>query len=277
MSHRVALFLVASFVMVIVAPAPASAGPLLPVGPVLNGGFELAAYPARGPLCEVFGPTYINVFEPGNPLGLPWLASVSPCHAGAVKALGWSSGMTSDVGDFDADGDREVRFLPGVVDPQLGSHNLWQAYPNPHQAWVADFTELRFRVEGGAVPPGALVQVSLSETPLSDASPWVGIFIDCFLTFLNVASQVGAGGVVMLDPVEDAVFSPGWSGCDDEAAAFNAPGATPADKLAVLSKLRFVQHSYWHFASGPAPVTIDDVEIVGARTVVESAAGGALP
>lgn len=250
------------------------AGPVA-LGPVINGEFELAAHPARPAVCTVFGPGYVNVFEPGNALGLPWLASVSPCQSGAVKAVGWSSGAVADFGDFDEDGDREARFTPGVVDPVVGSsHNLWQAYPNPHQAWVADFESLQFRVEAGSVPPGALVQISLSETPLSDATPWVLLFIDCFLTFPDVADHVDANGNVVLDPLTDAQFSPAWAGCNDEAAVFNEPGATPEEKRNVLSKLRLVQHSYWGFETGAAPVILDGVELTNAHTVVESLVDG---
>lgn len=191
----------------------------------------------------------------------PWLVSLAPCEAGAFKAVHWSSSAVTQFADWDGDGDREAKIdgsLPS--DPLIGAaHNFWQAFPSPHQAFTANFDALSFRVEDGAIPAGAYVQISLSSVPFSDVSPFVGIFIDCFLTFPNLAPD--GAGLVSVDPTT-ATFTAAWSGCDDEAAAWQA--ADEDGRRAILATMRIVQHSYWGFQTG-APVQLDGVELVGAK------------
>lgn len=254
-------------------------GGAVPVGPVVNGEFEIAApAPVKDAACAVAGDTTINVLppdqnphvqdptDPNEELPWPWLASVTPCEAGAMKALHWSTSRVTQFGDYDGDGNREAKIDGSVTLPpgdQIGkSHNFWQAYPSPHQAYSADFQALRFRVEAGAIPPGASVQISLSSVPLSDVSPFVVIFIDCFLTFQNLTPS-GSLNRVEADPVT-ATFSSAWDGCDDEAAAWSA--ADDAGKRALLGRMRIVQLSFWQFQTG-APVTLDGVELYQAKTI----------
>lgn len=258
-----------------IALGAALQGGAAPVSPVVNGEFEIAApAPVRDAVCAVAGDTSVNVLPPdqnphvpdpttpGAELPWPWLVSIAPCEQGVMKALHWSSSRVTQFADYDGDGDREAQ-IDGSrpVDPLIGaSHNFWQAYPSPHQAFTADFDALRFRVESGTVPPGALVQISLSSVPFSDVSPFVGLFIDCFLTFTNLSPT---GGVVSRDPVT-ATFSAAWSGCSDEAGAWAA--ADDAGRRAILATMRIVQHSFWQFQTG-APVVLDGVDLEGAKTI----------
>lgn len=240
-------------------------GRAAPVGPVVNGGFEIAA-PGKQVACDTVGSdTWIDVLPNHD----PWLARVHPCEAGAVKAAQWSSSRVTQFGDVDEDGDREA-LIDGSLPADEGigsSHNFWQAYPNPHQAYTADFDALRFRVEAGTIPPGAIVQLSLSTSPLAAPSPFVGIFLNCSLTFSRLTPDTG--GLVSADPVE-ASFASRHVDCDASAAAWAAGGED--ERRAALGTLRIVQVSFWGFEAG-SPVVLDDVEIAGARTVPEQLLG----
>lgn len=258
---RVAAALPAAFLLTIVSAVPASAAPL---GPVVNGEFEIVA-PGQDEVCLVTGDTHVDVLPPDqNPdpsLPWPWLVRVSPCGAGAFKALHWSSSNVTEFGDFDGDGDREARVDGSVEsDPLLGNaHNFWQAFPSPHQAYTADFDALRFRVEGGSIPQGAYVQISLSQTPLDEQTPWLVIFIDCFLTFTGLAAD--ASGEVSVDPTT-ASFQKAWSGCADTETAWNSAG--PVARREILNRHRIVQVSFWGFQTG-APLLIDGVDLSNAK------------
>lgn len=188
-------------------------------------------------------------------------------------ALQWSHDLNpaAEWGDFDTplDGDREVRVLPDVT---KSSHNFWQAWPNPHQAWSANFAALEFDVESGVIPPSALVAISLSATPLQDQTPWVLIFIDCTLTFPATLLVPDASGHVAVDPAV-AQFTAAWSGCDEAVADWTA-ASTPSEKHDVLGRLRPVQLSFWSFNAGSGIVVVDNVALAGATTVAEEAARG---
>lgn len=242
-----------------------------PVGPVVNGEFELFA-PGRDIACEVFGGAGVDVLpqdknphitdptDPNQELPWPWLTSVSPCEQSVFKAAQWSSSGVTQFGDWNGDGDREAS-IDGTrpVDPTIGAaHNFWQAWPNPQQAYTADFDALKFRVEGGWIPAGASVQISLSRTPLEEPSPWVGLFIECSLTFPMTA---GASGQISADPLS-ATFASSYSGCDGTAASYAA--ADDAGKRAILGRLRIVQLSFWGFQTG-APLLLDGVDLSGAK------------
>lgn len=250
--------------LALVMAFPIGLGSVAPQGAVLNGGFDLVDDPSYDTKCFVFGDGYVNVFEPGS--GLPWLVATRPC---SHKATAWSNSAATDF--IAQEGlDRAARVTPGATDPVVGAnHNLWQTYNNPHQAYTTDFEALRFDIEEGDFPTGALVQISLSNTPLNETSPWVGIFIDCSLTFRNTAFTQD-GVTFSADPV-DASFASRWEGCDSTEAAWDA--ADEDGKRDILGKLRIVQLSFWAFNTGSAPVVIDNVELAGAKTVVESAAG----
>lgn len=237
------------------------------VDPVVNGEFEVAAEALRPHACAATGPG-IKVAPDGT--GLPWLTTVDGCHGSAFTAAHWSHGSNVVFEDVDGDGDREARTVPGPLDPQVGSHTMWQAYPSPHQAFAGDFDHLAFRVEGGAIPSGARIVLSFSNTPVGDQTPWVGLFITCSLTLAPSALGADADGVVRVSPLE-GTFRSTFADCDDQAAAWNAAAADADDRRAVLSGLRLVQHSYWGFSA--SAVVLDGVSIVGARTFAEAAAG----
>ena len=266
--HRSFAFLLPAIVLL--ASSPAGAIPVVEDAAIVNGEFELAAHHARAVTCPAFGDESVPVFDPDNEQGLPWLASVSPCHAGAVTALQWSHGSGVLFEDFDGDGDREAKILNGVHDPSVGSHNVWQSYASPQQAWTAGFDAFTFRVESGAVPANAAIVLSLSTTPVSNVSPWVGVYIECSLT-LRVANFAKEDGTWTADPTS-GTFASRYVDCNDERAAWDA-ASSAEERRAVLAKLRIVQTSFWSFNAGSAPVVLDGVEILGAPTAVEAAAG----
>jgi hypothetical protein len=268
--------LISRVVLALVVMPAALPGHAAPVGAIVNGEFEIAVEAAKEPVCGVFGDTAINILppeadpgipdptSPGDNLPWPWLVSVTPCEAGVLKAAQWSSSGVTQFGDLDGDEDREAS-IDGSrpVDPFIGSaHNMWQSYANPQQAFTANFDALQFRVEDGAIPPGAYVQISLSASPLETVSPYVGIFLDCFLTFTNLTPN--GAGLVSVDPV-DAQFASAYTDCDAAAAEWNASGA--AGRREVLSRLRLVQTSFWGFETG-APVVLDGVDLVGSKTIL---------
>lgn len=241
----------------------------IPDDAVFNGGFEIAVDQARPAICEIFGEGYINLFQPGNPLGLPWLVSINPCHTGAFKAAQWSSGMTTEFGDFDGDGDREAKFLAGSTDPNLGAgHNLWQAYPNTQQAYTAGFASYELSVEGD-VPANAAILLSLSTTPITSQTPWVGPFLECSLAFRGDLLTPDESGRIVIDPTY-GVLSTRYVDCDGPAAAFNAAAPGSDERREILDGLRIVQNSFWSWNAGESDVVIDDVTMVGSRTAVES-------
>ncbi|MGH7818889.1 MAG: hypothetical protein ACREQ9_03875, partial [Candidatus Binatia bacterium] len=263
----------------------ALAAGLSPVGPLVNGEFELFL-PGKGLACEVFGEdTAFRVLDPDQDPGIEdptdpnetlpwlWLVSVWPCETGALKALQWSSSRSAQFDDHDGDGDREAEVSPGVTDPVVGvDHNFWQAYPNPQQLFTANFDALEFRVEDGAIPPSAFVQISLSTTPLETQHPFLGIFLECSLTFRSALLVPGAGGDVSVDPVT-ADFSSRDPRCDGAKALWDA-AATDDDRRAILGRLRIVQTSFWNFNTGTSPVRLDGVSLTGATTFVEELAAG---
>lgn len=268
-------WLIRSFVAfgAVLAAVPGQAAP---VGPVVNGEFEIAVEAAKAPMCAAFGDTAVNVLPPdadphipdplapGDDVEWPWLVSMAPCEAGLVKAAQWSSSRVTQFGDVSGDGDREA-VIDGSIpaDPFLGAdHNFWQSYANPQQAYSGNFDALQFRLEGGEIPAGAYVQISLSATPLETVSPWVGVFFDCSLTFTNLTPN--EAGVVSVDPAT-AAFASVYVDCEDAAAAWASASTT--GRHTILSRLRIVQLSFWSFQTGD-PLVLDGVELVNGRTIV---------
>ena len=257
-------FLVLAVAALTIAPLALARGE---VDPVFNGGFELAAEPARPVSCAATGPDGVKVAPDGS--GLPWVTTVDGCEGSAFTAAQWSHGSNVAFEDVDGDGDREARTVPGPLDPDTGTHTMWQAFASPHQAFAGDFDHLAFRVESGSVPTGAAVVVSFSNTPVGDQTPWVGIFITCSLSLPRATLAPDADGVVRVSPLEGR-FRSTFEDCDDQAAAWNAAGATEEERAAILAGLRMVQLSFWGFSS--SEVVLDDVGIVGAQTFAEAAA-----
>ncbi|HEX9711564.1 MAG TPA: hypothetical protein VGB52_03300 [Actinomycetota bacterium] len=251
--------------VVIGALLAAVPGTAAPVGPIVNGSFELAA-PGKAEICSTAGEgTWVDV----TPNRDPWLARVHPCEAGAVKALHWSTSSVTQYGDFDGDGDREASIdgsRPSFEGIGAG-HNMWQAYPSPHQAFTGNFDAFRFSVESGEIPRSAAVVLSFSTSPLDTPSPFVGVYFNCDLTFGSLESD--EDGQVSVDPASGN-FRSRHSDCDAAATAWTS--ADEAGRRSILGRLRIVQVSFWGFETGD-PLLLDDVEIAGARTVVEELAG----
>lgn len=246
-----------------------------PVGPVVNGEFEVAASQLKDPACALFGDAALNLLPPdydphvpdplapGDFVEWPWLVSLAPCEAGIAKAAQWSTSRVTQFADDDGDGDREA-IIDGRIepDPFVGAdHNFWQSWASPHQAYWGDFDALRFRVEAGTIPAGASVQISYSATPFQAASPWAGVFIDCSLTFRTLTP---VGGLVSVDPTT-ADFRSEYADCNAAKSAWDAAGPGVA-RHSILRRLRIVQLSFWRFQTGD-PIRIDGVELFNGKTV----------
>lgn len=253
--------------ILVVASIPALGAPLVEDSAVVNGDFELAAFQARPAACLLFGDGYVNVFQPGNPYGLPWLFAISPCHSSYVTALGWSHGAGAVYDDFDGDEDREAKILPGMVDPQTGSHNMWQAYTAPHQAWMAG-ESYEFRVEQGTIPAGAATILYLSKSPHTTPNAFMFVQIECGLVLPSTLMTPDADGLVHMHTT-DGDLVPVLPSCNGLAAEW--PGATHERRHEILDGLRLVQNSFVNFNAGTEAVVIDDVAMYGAETVAEAA------
>lgn len=238
-------------------PASPATG-LVPAGPVLNGGFELAVAGAQE-LCDTAGDQEINLI----------VVIIDTCSPGAMKAVHWSSedGMVFGDSGLDGDGDREAIINAGSG---VSNHNFWQAWPSPHQAYTANFDEYRFKLESGSIPAAANIQVGLSLSPLFVQHPFVLVFWEGAVMFTGSQMVPDAGGVVHLDPVtQGQVICPAdYDPCLDFQSQFNA-AATAAGRRALLGETRVVQDSFWNFNLGSGTVVIDDVAIVGATTPPE--------
>lgn len=310
MAYRISSLLAAATILA--ALTPAGAGGVVPVGPIVNGGFEIA--PPEGAADALTGTpadacigighqvywgsdTLQADLENGDAMGaagrvaadpagealftagygsciysaqdgydLVWLA---PAEKARPNPLQWSFDVNQRSAywdDYDGDGDRETRFPAGP-----GSHNMWQAYPNPQQAWTGNFDAFTFRVESGAVPTGALVAISLSATPLEDENADLGTGIDCTLNLRGALIQPDGTGAVRADPTLGQ-FASRNSFCAALKAQWDAGDA--AAKRDALGRTRIVQVSFWSFNRGTSDVVVDDVEIVGGTTAAEEVVAG---
>lgn len=211
------------------------------------------------------------VYSANDGYDVVWLNAVTMAKREAVH---WSH-MPGDVksvefGDHDGDGDREAR-MP--ANRQLSGHNLWQAYPSAHQAFSANFQEFRFKVEDGAVPAGALVQISLSAEPLEVQNGELLLDIDCSLNIRGALLQPGADGWVRVDPVDaQLVAYKGTPDCAGIVEDFNS--GNERDARYALGRTRVVQLSFWSFNTGSESVTIDDVAMYHPTTAAEEVLRG---
>lgn len=252
LSGVVSLFLIAA----------ASSQALVPVGPVVNGSFEVFV-PGGPQMCEVVGNQEHNVGR---------LVIVDTCSPGAMKAAQWSSPDTTLIGDWNGVGNRRAGFVGGG-----GLHDLWQAYPNPQQAWSLDFATYRFQTANfgfftHAPGPGAHIQLGFSLSPGYQQHPWVGIFWEGALQFTRSDMTIGTDGYVNLDPVvHGEIICPAWQPCFDFKAEYDA--ADDDGKRELLGQARLVQNSFWSFGTSPGQVVmVDNVEIGGAKTFGEGIA-----
>lgn len=190
----------------------------------------------------------------------------NPASLASDEAIHWSGHDDDTVDNFDGDEDREIK-----ITKDSGHHNLWQAFPSPHQAYTGNFDALELRVEDGQIANSARVVVTFSATPLQAQSPWVGYFGDCSLSFS--ADQFTAGPN-SIDPV-DASFSSKSADCEDAKDEWD--NGDDADKRDVLGRLRIVQLSFWGWDNVDTPddeVVLDGISLAGASLAAEEAATG---
>lgn len=198
-----------------------------------------------------------------------WL---NPVRTAQDDAVHWSRGDDNTAFGSAHDGDpidREVRI---GANASASGHNLWQAWPSPHQAYTASFDALTFRVESGEIPSSAAVKISLSATPAEEVTPWALLFLDCDITF--TADQLRSSmveGTVRADPV-DAVLRSRHETCQDAKQAWD--DADAAKRREILGRLRMVQLSFWGFNKGETDVVLDGVALEGTSTAAEEVAQG---
>lgn len=190
----------------------------------------------------------------------------NPADDVSDEAIQWSGHQDDTIADSGADDDpdREI-----TVTKDSSSHNFWQAFPNPFQAYSGNFDAVELRVEDGQVPRSASVHVVLSASPLQAQSPWFVYYFDCSLTFTGF--QTGANSI----PVLDGRFSSRSSDC--QQAADTWANGTDAEKREMLGRMRIVQLSFrgWdNVASTDDEVALDGISLSGATLAAEEAATG---
>lgn len=197
----------------------------------------------------------------------------NPVETAREDAVHWSQadGNTQFAADFDDDEfDREVKI---GANASASGHNLWQAWPSPHQAYSGSFDDLTFRVEDGEIPSSASVKVSLSATPSETVHQYVLLWLDCDLTF--TAEQLTSskvGDTVQADPA-DAIFRSRDDSCDAAKQAWDG-ASSDEERRDVLGRLRIVQLSFWGFNRGSQDVVLDGVGLEGTTTPAEEIADG---
>lgn len=202
-----------------------------------------------------------------------WLNPVEKSKDAAVQWSEHPDTSPTTFGDNDGDGDREATIASGGA-----GHNMWQAYPNAHEAFTGDFTAFELDVEAGEINPGALVQISMNPTPLNEQSDRT-FEADCRLSFSGslLLANMDGDGHVSVDPV-DARYSSHYDGCPSVEDWENADDDGKRD---ILGQLRIVQLSFWSFNRGVVEdpgcgctVQIDNVSITNPASLAESAAAG---
>lgn len=215
------------------------------------------------------------VFSDENGTDIAWL---NPVRLATDDATHWSGHNDDTLGDLDDDGDREIA-IP--TDPET-PHNLWQAWPSPFQAFTARFQALELDVEAGAIPDGALIQVSLSATPVETQSGDLVLFRDCALNFPGTLlnDHLDAQGHVDVNPLEAGFSDTGDPDCEELEDRWNDPDTTDHQRREILGRLRVVQLSFWRFHVSPedpscaCSIQLDNVALSHATTVAEEVADG---
>lgn len=239
---------------------------------VLNGDFEITreALPMGEEVCEAFGD---DIWFPPEPL--PALVVLS-CNVDQDRPVHWSHHDDTLFGDFTGDGGTQAR-LGGAA-----GHNMWQAYPSPHQAFSARMDSYDFEVAFSSlddgdgrwqVPNSASIKLSLSTSPAETAHPFVVAFFECELMWRGsvINDAIDGDGLVQLKPL-DGTFNSRSSECDDAKQAWD--DGDDEEKLDVLGRLRLVQNSFWNFNSGGNVVVVDNIASSGSTLApLEIAAG----
>lgn len=203
-----------------------------------------------------------------------WL---NPAEKAKDDAVQWSEHPDTSPTDFLNNDDDEDREAVIEADPSASGHNMWQAYPNAHEAFTGDFAAFEFDVEAGQINPGALVQISMNPSPLSEQSART-FEPDCRLSFSgDLLLDNLEGDHVSVDPTE-ARYSSHYDGCPSEQTWEDADDE---GRRTILGQLRIVQLSFWSFNRGVSEnpecgcaIQIDNVSITNPASLAESAASG---
>lgn len=202
-----------------------------------------------------------------------WLNPVEKTKDSAAQWSTQPDTSPTTFGDNDGDGDREATISSGGA-----GHNMWQAYPNAHEAFTGDFAAFELDVEAGEINPGALVQISMSPNPLDEQSDRT-FEADCRLSFSGslLLANMDSDGHVSVDPI-DASYSSHYDGCP---SVQDWEDADDDEKRAILGQLRIVQMSFWSFNRGVTEdpgcgctIQIDNVSITNPASLAESALNG---
>jgi hypothetical protein len=200
-----------------------------------------------------------------------WDAAWIHPKARATQPAHWSMDIRNPSAEFgynydDDPFDREVKLL---ADDSLAHHNLWQWLGSKHQAFTPDADAFAMDVETGDV--SGIVKLALTTNPLHE--PGTNYYVDCMLTFTqsDLQNAMDEDGHIEADPV-DATFNARSENCSDLQQQWNE-GDEDA-KRDVLSQTRITQLSFWDWERGTSEDSvIDNVEMPGANTAAEAAAG----
>lgn len=169
--------------------------------------------------------------------------------------------------NFDDDPfDREAKIL---ADSSKAGHNLWQWMGSKHQAFTPDADSLSMDIEAGDV--SGTVKLILTNVGTNPDS--TDYYQPCSLTFSQsqLADAMDADGHIEADPTE-AVFTAREDSCEELKADWET--GDEDERRDVLSQTRITQLSFWNWNSGTETDTvIDNVQLPGATTAVEAAAG----
>jgi hypothetical protein len=190
----------------------------------------------------------------------------------STQPFHWSMDVRNPSADFgfnfdDDPFDREVKLL---ADENLAHHNLWQWFGSKHQAYTPNADAFSMDLEEGDV--SGQVKLVLTSNPLHEAE--VAYYDDCSLTFTasTLADHVDENGHIAVDPV-DADFSSRRAPCDALATQWEN-AENDEQRRDVLSQTRITQLSFWGWEGGTSEDSvIDNVELPGANTAAEAAAG----
>lgn len=229
---------------------------------------EAATYVANNPGTTADQQTSC-VWGPEDGYDVAWLQpkerTTQPFH--------WSTHIENPSADFgfnfdDDPFDREVKLL---ADDTLAHHNLWQWFGSKHQAFTPNADALTMDVETGDV--SGQVKLILTNVPVNQDSE--DYYQPCSLTFTQsqLANAMDADGHIAADPT-NAQFTARETSCDGLEAQWD--GGDEETRRDVLSQTRITQFSFWGWENGNEDTVLDNVQLSGASTAAQAAAGNAL-
>ena len=243
----------------------ASADPTVVPGIVTDPAFpdDATGYPVQYASDAAAAPDTVVLCDPGY----QDLAQINPARKIMSGGASWSSDPGTTYRDFSGDGDIEA-IIP--VQPEEHSHNLWQSTATTTIAWSADFDAFRFVLESGTIPPPANIQLGLALTPSYQQSPWLAGFWEGAVLFRSNDLVPSGDGTVSVHPIDqgEIICPAGYTPCLAFKADYDA--ADVAGKHTLLGQVRIVQTSFWSFHNAGGPVVLDNVAIVGGKTMAET-------